>query len=90
MPFVDLLHFKNNLTDYICRKKIPKSLKLGKKSQNPEKNCRDFLTQKSSYASFRVIYPLMKKHATSSEAHGVSIVKKISSIFDTNSVLKHL
>jgi hypothetical protein len=43
MPFVDLLRFKNNSTDYIWRKKgkifrknqqkkIPKSLKFGEKN----------------------------------------------------------
>ena len=79
MPFVDLLHFKNNSTDnYMSQKmsekvrrkkirenisknqlkKIPKSLNLGKKSQNPEKNCRDFLIPKIFVRFFQSNLPL--------------------------------
>ena len=77
MPFVDLLSFKNNSTDYtisqkmsekVRRKKIRENiskksteknpLNLGKKSQNPEKNCRDFLIPKIFVLFFQSNLPL--------------------------------
>jgi hypothetical protein len=39
-------------------KKIQKSLKFGKKSQNPEKNCRDFLIPKIFVRFFQSNLPL--------------------------------
>jgi hypothetical protein len=81
MPFVDLLHFKNNSTDYMSQKisekvrrkkkegkifrknqlkKSQNPLNLGKKSQNPEKNCRDFLIPKIFVRFFQSNLPLGK------------------------------
>jgi hypothetical protein len=74
MPFVDLLHFKNNSTDlYVAKKfgekkgkiiskksaeKKPKSLKFGEKIPEPEKNCRDFLIPKIFVRFFQSNLPL--------------------------------
>ena len=76
MPFVDLLHFKNNSTDlYVAKKfgekkegkiiskKSQNPLNLGKKSQNPEKNCRDFLIPKIFVRFFQSNLPLAYRHS---------------------------
>ena len=63
---VDLLHFKNNSTDYMSQKIFRKNqlkksknpLNLGKKYQNTEKNCLDFLVQKIFVRFFQSNLPL--------------------------------